>query len=364
MTVEKRALLLSGGTFLIIALLYVFNFIFTSYYYVIQNVPYYGIYTYQGNNARFLNDVSTSVTTIFDYWKDSSFKRTDLIKIETDPAKGGVTLNNLAEFFQAQGYSVFQERLTYKEFKTYINEKQRTPLLVFVPIDPNLDAHVQLNLLSVVVGVNERDKTLITNDYWYGYDHVVPWAKIAGSDSKATVLIVQPKDLASKLAVLPREEKEHHDKTELMVQGETMIQNYLVGLNHLVSKRYELAQLYFTGVEKDPHFKSLLPSILKVNLYTAWGSSYLGLKEFDEAEKYAQLAIEYNKDLDKPEGTWPGFQLVRNAVGKEGVSSTPYELMGDVLSAQKNIKEAEGYYKKALSIYPDSVLLKNKLSNL
>lgn len=365
MNLEKKALLLSGGTFIIIASLYVVAFFSIPYRYVIPNVPYYGIYTYQGDNARFLNDVSTSVTTIFDYWRQSDFKRTDLTKIEVDPSRGGVTLNNLGDFFQTHGYDVSQERLSYNQLQNYINKKQPTPLLIYVPIDPSFDADSQLNILSVVVGVDETNKTIILNDYWYGYNYPLSWSRVAASDSKASVLIARPQDLNSALALIDKNTTNFFSpRTNLMVHGETMIKNYLIGLNHLINKRYDLAQLYFSGVEKDPGFQKLFPPVLKVNLYTAWGSSHLNNGEYGEAKKYAQLAIDNNKNLNEAQGEWKGFEFVRNAHGKEGESSTPYELMGDIFAKQKNTQQAETYYKKAIEIYPNSSLLKSKISNL
>lgn len=329
--------------------------------YIIPNIPYFGLFTQKRGNAVFVSDLSTSVWSVISAGENAlaAISLKDIIPNE----KGVFTEDSIVSFLTKNGFAAHKESLRINELDKYINEYKKAPLLFFLPIADELLPAEQQKTLEVVVGIDEQNEKIVVHSYWYGNNYEIPFRDVLSLlDLKEGDSI--PFIVVQKLHAVEQIRAESYPtRTEAMEKMTPMTRKYLLGIELLNLKRFAASREALFSVINHPDFINHFPPFLKVGTYMFIGITYLQEGDIKNAHIYANKSLAINKNLDKPVGSWPGFDLYFNSSGNKGIQSNPYVFLGDVYLAEQNKKEARKAFEKALTINPFNTWAKERLEN-
>ena len=87
-----------------------------------------------------------------------------------------------------------------------------------------------------------------------------------------------------------------------------MFQNYALGDGAAMKGMYDIAQKYYSDALNDPKFEDYFPPYFKVLLFSRLAQVYLAQGNLDQAQIFAEKAVDLDQDLDKPFKDWPGYR--------------------------------------------------------
>lgn len=344
--------------------------------YVIPNIEYIGLYNHIGRNAYLGSSVSTSVATVLEYWNPGE-NNFDAIRRTLDTPEnrtGGASL--LKSIENLGDYEVYGESLEIRELGKYLNEKTRTPLLLYLPFDQDAPvgdtfAERKVSHMMLLIGKNDEEKQLTFHDYWFGSNYVLSYEEfdrlqdLERPNQRNYYIVVRPNDLSAALAdVRSRQIAAYPARTKVMEQMVPLMNEYGVGYAYLLRGQYALSLEHFLNAERTTELSTFAPPFVQTKLYYYMGLAYLNQKDLDKALEYAQRAISVNKGIDEPFLDWPGYQFTMNRPSSYGVDSLPYVLAGDIYVQLNRISDARDAYTKALEIYPKNSLISERIMSL
>jgi tetratricopeptide (TPR) repeat protein len=334
--------------------------------YVIQGIPYIGIYNHKGDYSfsYVLGDTSMAAASLLEYWNpgQNNLVQVALCFSDINNNSGRITgLTDIEGCISKFGDYNFQTvHLNTDELKKYVNSEVKTPLIFFLPVSIDQPLEISYHPATLLIGIEDSQKKVILHDFWFGNNYEVSfddfnklWEGVR-PDGRNTYLVVQPKDLQNKLKEIDsRKITAYPARTSIMDQAHSMFQNYALGWGAKLRGTYDVAQKYYSEILNDPKFEDYFPPYFKVSLFTKLADVYLAQGNLDQAFVNATKAVELNHDLDKPFKDWLGCELRGgNTPGNQGVSSDAYRILGAVYRKQKKYQAAIDNYQKALDINP------------
>lgn len=326
--------------------------------YIIQGVPYKGLYNHKGDNNRIAGDVSAAVASLLEYWNPGQIK-----PLEVSSCFHGLQFASMLEIrgciTKFGDYDIQKVHLNNDELKKYVNSEAKTPLLFFLPVSLDQPLDVTYIPAKLLIGIEESQKKVILHDFWFGNNYEVSfddfnklWEKTR-PNFRNTYLAVQPKDWLNKLKEInSRKIAAYPSRTSIMDQAHGMFQNYALGFGAQKGGMNDVAQKYYSDVLNDPKFEDYFPPFFKVNTFTKLAAVELAQGNLDQALVHATKAVELNHDLEEPFKDWPGYGIGKNKKGNRGVASGAYKILGDIYQKQKKYQLAIDNYQKTLNIHP------------
>jgi hypothetical protein len=330
--------------------------------YIIQGVPYIGLYNNVGNYSftYVLGDVSKTMASILEYWNPGRNNLTEVGSCLYDLKLGRfVNFTDVQNCISKFGEYKFETlHLHTDELKKYVNSGTKTPLLFFLPVSIDQPLEVAYAPPTLLIGVEDSQKKVILHSFWFGNNYEMSfddfdklWERMR-PEGRNNYLAVQPKNLQNKLKEInSRKIVAYPARTSIMIQAHSMFQNFALGWGAQQKGLNDMAQNYYSDILNDPKFDAYFPPYFKVNLFTKLAEVYFVQDNIDQALISANRAVELNHDLDKPFKDWPGCELVvSNKADRLGESSDAYRILGDVYQKQKNYQSAMDNYQKSLEI--------------
>jgi tetratricopeptide (TPR) repeat protein len=337
--------------------------------YVIPGVPYIGIYDHKGKFSKLAYDKDSAVASVLEYWNPG---KNDLKNIKSNLTHYAGQKDNagVVDFINGlEGMQAEIKSLTREELKDYISVSKRTPLITFTAIDENQPIESQYYPARVLIGLKENEKKLIFQDYWLGNNYEISFDEYDKLLEKTPptlrnlYIVIQPKDLSGKLKeIQSRNITPYPQRTEIMNKAAGMFKNYAIAVNPYYTKRFDIAEKYFSAVINDSGFTDFFPPEFKVRSFYELAEMQSGKGNLESAMKNVQKSIEMNHDLNKPFKDWPGYVWRGNASGHKGEMTIPYRVQGDIFMQKKDFAKAQENYQKALDIRPKNRMAREGLS--
>lgn len=352
--------------------------------YVIEGVPYYGIFNHKGDASYLNNEVDASIASILAYWNpDEANNFADLATalsvdwavLENTGADRntytlddiGYSLADLATFVENWGpYTAAIVDIPLTQLGNFINPGDKIPLYTNILLSP--DPELDYASPAVLVGVRGSDETLIFHNYWLGTYVEISFDDFASQTQQDTEDIIYP-FLAIQLneAATIDSESDYQQiqtpvRTGLMNRLSDLMETYAYAAQGFRYQDHEFSIEQFELLVNDPRFESEFPPYLKVSALTLLAYEYIQTGDYESARPYAEAAVEMNADLDKQEGEWPGIDIITNAESHTGEIATTHEILGDIHMAEERSDDAIVQYEKALTIMPNDPELRAKLA--
>ena len=341
--------------------------------YLVQGVPYYGIYTYQdGPASAFSGPSEASVGMILEYWNPGE---NDFVQLASDlrsVAREGNTyrMSLIADYIDTfPGYDASFEMLTFSELKRLVSDRQQTPVFTFIETQTDTPASYPLGVL--VIGISDTDNTVTVHDYWLGNNRTLSideYLALNGAASERTpvsYLVIQPEDVRTVLAERGETPPAYEARSEVMNRTAHMFLHYHIGEWATFGGNNEYAIEQFEEVLADPDYEAFFPTYFKVYANAFLAENYLASDNLAKAAEHVTAAVQLNNGLDEPgAGGWPGIVVSYNAEGAEGELNYPYVVLGDLFLAQDKTEEAREAYEKAQSITPGDTRVLRRLARL
>ncbi len=333
--------------------------------FVILGVPYIGVHNHTGRLSHIRGGTASAVASILEYW---SPRGNDMRRIQERfrlefRFDNLITKKEIEDIIRGHrgGYTSKIVQLEINELKKYINPELKTPLFLFLPLYKNQPLEVNYFSAMVLIGIKESEEKLIFHNTWLGNNYEITFEefnklqKRLKPEMRNSYLVIQPKNLKEKLEEISlRELIPYPDRTQVMLEAEDMIKNFVIGDTARRFGAYDIALNYFLKVVNNPKFDSWLPPYFKVMTLTRMAENYLSLMETENALYYVNKAISLNYDLHKPFKDWPGFEVRTNWPNIHIIDriSGPYRVLGDIYKELKEFEKAEKAYQNALNIGP------------
>lgn len=344
--------------------------------YTIPGVAYYSIWNHRGDNV-FSGETAAAVFSVLDYWDRGKIKPMEVekfFKFER-AAEKKVELESIKKYVDLTAknrYAVELVLLRAEELKNYINSKDKSPLLAYLPISPEQPIGLNYQPLVTVIGVDEVREKIIVHDFWLGNNREISfadldllWGKVKPA-ARNKYLLIRPVETVKNLAEInSREVTEYPERLPLMAKNEVMIKSYVLGMGSQTDLDYESAKKFLLSVKNNSNFQNDFVPVLKVQVLARLAAIELKDKNLPVALDYVQKAIEADHDLDRPLANgWPGYEHARESGGISGQSSDPYRVLGNIYKSLGEKGKAVNAYKKALEINPDLPSVADELKNL
>jgi tetratricopeptide (TPR) repeat protein len=354
---------------LLIGIAYVFkNNFFSKTNYIIQGVPYIGIFNHKGDLASFgLSDTQAAIYAIMEYWDPGKNNPNEI-----NSYLGKLKRKSYADvigFFNKKHSGEYSARLVdFKkatDFEKYINSSSKTPLLILLPIDAQqpIDNYKPAKIL---IGIEENRKVLTFHDFWLGNNYEInfdDFDKLAAK-SKGKFIAIQPTNLNEKLQELSsRSMPSYSARTTVMDKCENAFKNYAIGRVAANNKMNDVAKQYIERVRSDSCFEQYFPNVFKMGTYI-YLTNFAVLTKSPTAIDLANKAISLNQNLNKPSNDWPGFEIPGNKNGISDQSSEPYWMAGRVYMQLGDLQKAKENFEKALDINPNYIQAKKELESV
>lgn len=333
--------------------------------YLIQGVPYYGVYT------NYFDADDTFVTSLYDvlnYWGDTRFTISELRnKIPSDPHNNFFSRSE--EFLKENGYEFYQWNSgksggELSEIKKFVNPIKKIPTLVFQRRTLNSDNPVVG--VRLVIGVFDSQKKVITHDHDFGNNYEISYKDFLSmfAPQFRLILAIWPSDKLRPL-LKPDNIGEYPARLAIMDKAGTLLMRgaYAVklenaGLLNESSKQYRA----FT---EDPDF-NIFPPAYRISFYSGYAHLLVLMDRTEEAiDIIKEKALPINNNLDEPSEGWTGqIEVFRVMPRSEKKFATPYIVLAEAYIKDKNIAKARENLEKALKIYSGSAEAKNLLNSL
>ena len=315
--------------------------------YVIPGVPYYGAQNYlKGCGSPSCN----SVAAIMEYWNPGGV---DASEIDGKFSNGG-TASGIISFFSQKGFSAQEVKLTTDDFSKYINPEEKTPLLLFLPLNVSQPDVLGYYPATILIGVDENSHMLTFHNYWLGnnyelsYDAFNQLESKLSPDRRNSFVVIQPSNLSDKLKeVAERKIANYPPKTSVVQNGGQLFVDYGIGVFAYNRKMYDVAIEYFSKVENSSAFNDYFPPYYKTMLYYRAGEAYYGKDDLNNALLYAQKSVAGDYGFNQPFKDWRGTRPWSKLSG-------PYSFLGDIYRQKKDFQKAKESYSKALKIAPNN----------
>jgi tetratricopeptide (TPR) repeat protein len=333
--------------------------------YLIQGVPYAGIFNHKGKIASFgLRDSQAAVYSIMEYWNPGKNNPEEINSFMGKLI--GRKNEDILDFFEKKHSGEYSVKIVnfskIADFKSYINPNSKTPLLIALPVDSQQPANIY-NPIKILIGISEHRKILTFHDFWLGNNYEMTFGdfdKLANKSGKKFIAI-QPANLKEKLKELAsRQVLQYPARTKTMTSCENAFKNYAIARNAGNNKINDVAKQYADKAKNDPCFEQSFPKVFKMGTYINLANMAVAAKD-PAALAFVNEAISLDNELDKPSGDWPGFDVAGNGGGIVGQSGEPYWMAGNVYAQAGDFEKAKENFEKALSINPDYAQAKKGL---
>lgn len=347
--------------------------------YLIQNVPYVGYFNHTGERNYLKGNGMMALASIFEYWipnqnnfltLSESFDKNSTFLINSSLTHS--SRNRILEpILNRVDFSYESVTLGTEDLKKYINKDIRTPLLISLPVDKNQPEKADYFPTYVVIGIDYENKKITTHSPWLGNNYEIPFSDFETmqerrGDQKNTYIVIRPNNFEFLLQGNDNEKKENYpQRTEIMNQAEEMFKDYaLAYILDFSRKENDLAITYYQKVIGNPKFEEFFPPYFKVSTFSFLANKYLDKNNFEDALKFANLAVEANKDLNQPFKDWPGYEIKYSDNSTEiGRCSEPYVSLGNVYQRKGEFTKAIEAFEEALKINPDDISIQGLLKS-
>ncbi|MFH1781029.1 MAG: tetratricopeptide repeat protein, partial [Patescibacteria group bacterium] len=137
-------------------------------------------------------------------------------------------------------------------------------------------------------------------------------------------------------------------------KSQEMLKNEAIGQGFFYTMNWKEADDYLLKVIDHPDFNEYFPPYLKVITLEALGLIRLGEGNFSEALDFANRALAFDYDLDKPSSNgWPGFGIFKAREGDQkdqlvGSTGMPNRVLGDIYREMGELEKARENYRLSL----------------
>ena len=337
----------------------------------IVNIPYVGKHNNEGyyRQPYSRNDVAASIITVLEYWAPGAH---DIEDIDTAFLNSPLGYKDIRNYIQKiGGYDIWRESLQASELSKYINKNSQTPLITFLPLAEDQRG---LNYFpaTVLVGVDEKEKTLLFYSYWYGADYKISFEefnrlqKVKPTDDQYSFIVIRPEGLLASDRPEIKGKIREYTAPVLAEEVIDLYRDYALASGALTSKEYSLAKYYFEQLVGSEYFDIKLSPIHKVLVLSRLIEVLNVLGEYDQSIQIGTKVVDLNHDLDKPFEYFGSYDylLNNNAPGFTDRLSLPHIVLGDAFRDIGMFAEAADQYRKALEIYPRHSGVKRSLDSL
>lgn len=341
--------------------------------YVISGVPLVSNFNHVGRYSYLYGDTASAAASILEYWNPEKYNLTDVGFFISRSISGRNFLDlssvgKLFEYIDKDAFKVSQEKLENDQLKKYINSETRTPLLLFLPVDENQPMELTWHPAWILIGVNEKERTVVLQNSVLGADYVVSFDQLEKMwermrpEERHNYLVIQPKNIEEKMKEIEsRKNNLPVAQTSVMREGKEFFKNASLAKASVRMRMSDLGIRYGELALEDPSFKEYIPPCYKMELYLNLARLHLGKDEIDKAIEYAEKSVSFNYDLNKPFKDFPGFEY-RGGGNRAGIidrSADPYKTLGIAYHSKGDYEKSVFYFKKAIEISDE-----RELSNL
>jgi len=384
---NKKLVLLSIGiliaafAFLIGGAYYYFSY---SFAYTIPGIPYFGIYDIPSHEHMY-GDVAAIIYEVTAYWHNldnslPAFGYVELDKQFPGYRESGWSFKDLENFFKEQGYiTEYHHISSLKDFKKFINPRQRTPLIIYQILEEGTRFTENFKPFRLIMGISFLEKKLMVYDFYLGANYEMSFDRFkylwSWDESKAD------KDPRGFLAVYPQNYKELINKAEqinlnpakrtneMQLTAPLIIRyfqaktvdipyNYTANPSEVFSTpQGEVIIQKWESLANDSNFGLLMP-FFRSFVYNGLSRDYLIKGDLQKAKETGEKAVTISKELksDINCGWLPG--------GKGNIIAYIWKQLADVYLEVNDREKAISAYREALKIEPANEILNKEINDI
>jgi hypothetical protein len=355
---KKRIIIAIGLILLIVASILTWRFFFNrpdKVNYLIQGVPYHGIY-----NLFFRGADSTAISSIISvlgYWGDTRFTLNE-IKMKFPPGEQ-VKSEGLENFFKESGYETYRWSSSEADgeidiIKRYINSQKKVPVIVLQRRSLN-ETFVNSGF-RVVIGILEKDKKIIVHDHDFGNNYEIlfhDFEEMSAPNARA-ILAAWPSEKIKNQIKGPDYSAPYPERLEAMDElGEAMVTKAVSAIDNYRKGEMEDALKLYSEFIGDSSFVQF-PLAFKL----WWLSVFAGINvEANKPEEAIKIITEqvlpFNKRINEAPAGW--------FVPPEDRLFYPYIILSKAYLKKDQKDMAVSNYNEAREIAESSALAKQEI---
>lgn len=333
--------------------------------YAISSFEPITVYNHTGNNGYINNPQPAVIVSVLAYYGET-FTEDQLKKINDDffdPTAEEEYTSTVMQAYVREKFGYEAERISVNPaiLKEHIVER-KIPVMTFMPM-PGHPGDFPVYGLFLIVGINEKNKTLTYHDFYGGYGQTISFDEYR-SKNRNLSLVIYPKN--ADYQYKPPAAARFLQPSDTMKKAVPLINNitftqFAFNEDNKTGGYKTFFPLALETIEH-PDF-ALVPPYYKVKAYAYAALGYWRDKKYKKAENMNAAAQILNKDLDKPfSDYWPGFEDRTNL--EAGVHPTPYYIDGLILNRKKMYPEAIQSLQRSLQIWPYASAARNLLEKV